>query len=71
MTCRTCRYLEVPLNKAQRRVPRREVYYACNVPLPLWPTLPASVVSFMWPPPRVRMSPEHGEDCPLHEERLP
>jgi len=69
MTCRDCRWLNVPLDSAGRRRPNRIKTYNCMVEVPR-PPLPASIVTFYnfrWPPERYRVSPEDGAGCPLHE----
>lgn len=41
-SCRTCRYLDVPLDKAGRRVARIGHIYQCTFPTPTLPPMPES-----------------------------
>lgn len=68
MTCRYCKWLDVPPDKGGRRVPRKDKAYRCTV-LIEQPALPLSVTrrtDFRWPPERYYMSPEDGEGCPMN-----
>ena len=71
MTCHTCKYLDVGLNKAGRRVVYTQKAYRCLAPDPAEPKLPASVDvvlrSFLWPPRRSFMCPDMGKNCPCFE----
>ncbi len=69
-TCKTCRWLEVPLDKAGKRVVRR-MAYRCFAVVPDI-KLPASVTmdySFHWPLSRVSVWGTDGADCPCWKER--
>lgn len=66
MTCRDCRYLDVALNAAGRRVPRKGNAYPCTAPV-VPPPLPVSITKaygWQWPPARRHMEPNEGQDCP-------
>ena len=70
MSCRTCKYLNVPLDKAGRRVVRGSYAYPCTAPDTPQPQLPVSITEaygFKWPPPRQWVTPAMGASCPLHE----
>lgn len=69
-SCRTCRHLVVPLNRAGKRVPRRNDAYKCQAPIADLPPLPDSVtLRVTWPPRnRMWMVPEDGENCPTYQE---
>ena len=65
MTCGKCRHLSVPLDKAGRRVPRKQNAYRCEVEFPM-PEVPACVSKshdWRWPPYRSWMSPSDGVGC--------
>ena len=67
MTCRTCKFLDVALDSAGRRMPRKDRLYQCTVPV-LQPVLPACITvnpRFTWPPPRTCMEPDSGTGCPF------
>jgi len=69
MTCRTCKHLFVPNDKAGRRVVRKDNSYECTVKV-VMPLLPESVTGacgFKWPPSRSWMSGNQGENCPKWE----
>jgi len=44
-TCKTCTHLDVPLDKAGRRVVRKNNAYRCQCPLPDMPPLPIAITS--------------------------
>ncbi len=70
MTCRTCKFLDVPLDKAGRRRPYKNLAYPCTYEIP-YPVLPDAVTrhfGFHWPPARTYMSPRYGANCPCYEE---
>ncbi len=71
MTCKTCKWMDVPLTANGRRVVRKDSCFPCTVPIGDPPPLPSSVTrSFQnvsWPPHRSWVSGESGEGCPLHE----
>jgi len=68
MTCKTCKYLDVPITgNGQRRTYASRVY-ACVAPVSV-PVVPNSISkyhNFKWPPPRMHMGPHDGEGCPLY-----
>lgn len=68
-SCRSCRWLDVPLNKSGKRVIRRGQLYPCIVPIAPLPPLPLSVLynKPYWPPTKSYMRPDEGLGCPLHE----
>ncbi len=69
-TCKTCRLLVVPLDKAGRRVVRKDRMYCCAAPLPEV-NLPLNITkhfSFNWPPRRTMVE-GTWENCPCWEER--
>ena len=66
MTCRTCKFLEVPPDKDGRRRPMKHSVYECVVEVSK-PVLPSSMItyySFKWPLHRKCMEPDDGKDCP-------
>ena len=72
MTCRTCKFLDVPPNSRGRIVPMSNKGYRCLYPVPAEHGLPASVTSsygFQWPPSKNYMAPGDGEGCPQHVSR--
>ncbi len=70
--CKTCRFLDVPLDKAGRRVVRKDSVYRCKGPVPAAPNLPDSVTQaygFMrtaWVH-RQYMPGDMGTTCPVWE----
>lgn len=73
MACRTCKHLNVPFNKAGRRIVRKEKYYPCTVEV-IKPLLPDSITKsydFRWPPSRSYISGDSGENCPKYETLKP
>jgi hypothetical protein len=65
MTCRTCRWLDVPLREdGKPRRMYRESAFPCTAPIP---PLPASMTRAALH--RSYMAPHDGEGCPLHEPR--
>lgn len=71
-TCRTCGFLEVPLDKVGKRVPRKDHTYNCEAPIEK-PLLPISVTkhyNWRWPPNKLRMTPDDGESCPLYKKLI-
>lgn len=71
MTCRHCKWLDVPLNKAGKRVAYKMQSYKCLFVPPL-PPLPMSMsksYNFRWPPHQSYVTPNFGEGCPCFEER--
>ena len=71
VTCKSCKWLDVALDKAGRRVVRKQNAYPCLAPDPERPKVPASVEErrggFPWPPHRIFMCGYMGEDCPCWE----
>ncbi len=69
-TCKTCRWLVISLDKAGRRVVRKDRMYRCAAPLPevKLPLSVAKYFSFNWPPRRTMVS-GNWENCPCWEER--
>lgn len=58
MTCKTCKWFDVPLDKRGRRIIRKANAYRCTVPTPPRPPLPTSILEnfgFNWPPRRTMM----------------
>lgn len=68
MTCRTCRYLAVPPDSLGRIVPRKRKPYVCVFEADK-PALPDSYW-MQWPPRRVNMEPEDGQNCPAYRARM-
>lgn len=69
MTCRRCKHLDVPSNKAGKRVAYKERAYSCLVEIEM-PALPDCVTGFFdfqWPPRRRSVSPDDGSACPCFE----
>jgi hypothetical protein len=72
--CRTCKHLDVPLDKAGRRVVRKDRLYMCVIDLEP-PRLPDSVArAFGLRIPlaktqRKGMRGEEGTNCPCYDER--
>lgn len=68
MSCKTCRWWELPAGEsARRRVGRR-----CLAPLPEM-VLPDSITKYRqssWPPPRMSMWADDGEACPTWEKTI-
>lgn len=72
MACRDCKLLDVPLDKAGRRMPRKGKAYRClaevpTVPLPRswrghwrWTTKASVYVGYM--------EPDEGDNCFYHEK---
>ena len=72
MTCRTCKFLDVPPDSRGRIVPRLGNAYACRFPIPDAHGLPHSAFKsygFKWPPSKTRMRPDDGDGCPQHVSR--
>lgn len=70
MSCRNCKWLDVGLNAAKRRVVYQRNAYRCVVPETPMPAFPISVtraVGFSWPPSRSHMSADDGEGCQQFE----
>lgn len=70
--CKTCKYLDVPPNKAGRIVPQKKYTYRCLAPEPPMPILPTSITSaygFSWPPHRRFVRIDEGTECPVYEQR--
>lgn len=74
-SCRTCRYLDVPLDKLGRRIVRRDQGYRCIFgPLerPAWPDSVTESYGFRWPGNeqrgRRRMVGDDGENCPCWQK---
>lgn len=73
MTCKTCKWLDVPPDK-RGRIVVRDTAYKCIVPLPEMPVLPDCVTKqygytdFLARRDRW-MIPKQGGTCPLHEAR--
>lgn len=76
MTCRTCKFLEVPASAAGKIIPRKGNVYYCLSPVPKTAhLLPASITeAYGYREPterdRRRMAPDEGTGCPLYEPRL-
>lgn len=71
MTCRTCKFLDVKPHSDGVVRPRYDYIYECIAPIPE-PTLPPSITRYpgwSWPPNRMYMTPNDGEDCPLYQKR--
>jgi len=71
MTCATCKFLDVRINKAGQRVVRKDSAYQCLCAVSE-PILPASVTTaygYRWPPPKSYMTGDSGENCPCHVSR--
>ena len=71
-SCKTCRYLDVPLNAAGRRVVRKDSPYDCIAPFPKEPVAPDSITSWgVWKDAfnqghKTRwMFGSEGENCPV------
>lgn len=74
MTCKTCKWLNVPPDK-RGRIVVRDTGYRCAAPIPERPALPVCITrsySFReWPATGdAWTSPKLGADCPLHEPRV-
>lgn len=72
-SCRSCRFLELPANKAGKLYVTPGRAYKCTVEIPE-PALPDSVkgsVGWRWPPPRSWVEATQGTTCPLWEARPP
>lgn len=81
MTCRTCKWLNVPPNKNGKIVPRKGGHHRCTVPLPPPPAMPASIKVMtdgrtyygssviQWPSSGGWMGVDAGEGCTFHEPR--
>lgn len=66
MACRDCRFLDVGLNKAGRRVPHPARAYRCTFDIPVPAKLPKSVVS-VYSAGKRYMEPRDGDGCECHE----
>ena len=69
--CRTCKHLNVPLDKAGRRVVRNDRGYTCLAVIEE-PRVPDSVkkhYGWSWPPPHGWVSGDDGTNCPCYEKR--
>ncbi len=81
MTCRTCKWLEVPPRRDGKIVPRRNNSYRCAVPVPPPPAMPASIRitarhsyglgNLEWPTSCGDMEPDDGVGCTFHAPRKP
>lgn len=72
-SCKTCKYLDVPPNKAGRIVPQKKYAYRCLAPEPPMPILPTSITGdyyFSWPPHRRSVCINEGTECPVYEQRI-
>lgn len=71
--CKSCRFANVVPDRAGRYIMRSDRPYRCEYPLPELPLppLPASVAlaALNWPPPRVGIWSDDGEDCATWEPR--
>lgn len=72
MSCKTCKYLDVPLDKLGRRITRKYYVYQCTCPLPQMPSLPDSVTGHYTYTPILKgtrqfMERDMGESCPCYE----
>lgn len=73
MTCKTCKWLDVPPDK-RGRIVVRDTGYRCIVPLPEMPALPDSITKrycYIGLSTPGFMTPTQGANCPLHEARKP
>lgn len=73
MTCKTCKWLDVPPDK-RGRIVVRDTGYRRIVPLPEMPALPDSITKQYGYRDVTRdhhhfMLPRQGANCPLHEVR--
>ncbi len=72
MPCRTCKWLDAPVDKKGYRRVRKDNAYRCTVPVER-PVLPLSVtenMGFNWPPRRTMMFYELWDmDCPMWKAR--
>lgn len=73
MTCKTCKYLDLPLNKNGKRYATKDGMYRCNamVPNDWWIMLPHSVLRSYGFSQELRkgvMAPSDGQGCPCYEE---
>lgn len=69
MSCRNCRWLDVPDDKLGRRRFAPNSVYRCVVQMPAAPAVPACVRDFRWPPLRQWMAADDGEGCSFFELR--
>ncbi len=70
--CKTCRFLDVPLDKAGRRVVRIHDAFPCTAPLPEMPALPDSITKVYGYKPagegrKCWMHGDMGTTCPVWE----
>lgn len=72
MSCRTCKWLDVPPDKSGRIVVRSSRVYRCVAPVerPAWPESVTTAYGFRWPIAGNYMRPERGQNCPLFEPRV-
>jgi len=63
MTCRGCEYLDVPLDKIGRRIPKTNFMYGCKAPIPA-PDYPSCVRLRITESMKCHMSPDDGKNCP-------
>lgn len=67
MTCRTCKFLDVPLDEDGVRRVLEDRTYICDAPVPMVAHLfPASV---RFSAPKLRMVARAGSGCPAWEKR--
>lgn len=71
MSCRTCKWLDVPPDKSGRIVVREGWGYPCVAPIemPRWPACVTNRHGFHWPKSGSTTIAEWGENCPLFEPR--
>ena len=63
MACRGCQYLDVPLDKLGRRIPKTGFVYGCKSPLPA-PDYPDSIRLRITEHMKCFMRPDEGKNCP-------
>jgi hypothetical protein len=73
MSCKTCKYFDVPPDKDGKARIRKGNAYRCTAPMPECPPLPVCVSlepwGFKWPPAKSWVTPDMGTDCPVYEQR--
>jgi len=71
MTCGTCKWLEVPPDKAGHRRVIKDKAYRCACPIPdvVLPQCVTNGYGWKWPPGKNWVSHDSGQDCPTFEPR--